>query len=595
VIEPVRGTFAELERAWADRRRALREQDVAGAEEAQRKVLALQEELAIDNLRPFAAAEVRDSQRALAARLEADALAHAELAVRLAPDLPEAHLALARARLARDGVARALAALGGVARAAARDPHTARAVGVDVAAALAAAILSASAAIVALLLARRFHLFAHDFHDLPVVRAGTPVQGALLALVVLGLPLSLGLGPLAAVAVAVAAAWLYLSLGERIVATLALLAFVGAPFAAEQVGRWATFTGTLAEEVYELEHGAGDAAAARLAARGDLPPAALAALGRHAKRRGDLAGARRWLEAAVDAGGRPADVLVNLGNVHLLGGDLEAAKAAWLDAADRAGPRLEALAAAHYNLSKLYVRQSALDQANEARRRAQQVAPELVARRAAEDDLRANRHLVDVPLDAAAYRALAAADGASGALGEWARRRIAGALPPHLWPWAPLGLVAALWALAALGGRLRVARACDKCGRPACARCDAATGLLCGQCVNVYVKKGVVEARDRVRKDRQVRRRARVARLAARAAALLGGGPGHVLRGEPVRGWLVLAAVLFAVFLAVFHRGVLPPPQPTPFAAAGRLALAIPLGAVAWAASLRAIFRSTRG
>jgi tetratricopeptide (TPR) repeat protein len=599
-IEPVRASIDDLGAAWAARRRALREGDVAAAEEARARVLAVKDELGVENLRALASVEIRDSQRALAARLQVDAVAHAELAARLAPGLPEAHLQLARARTVREPSrpGGALDALGRAVAAGARDPHTVRAVAADAFAALVAALVAAGAAAVVVLLAWRLPLFLHDFHDLPLVRAGTPVQAALLALALLALPLALGLGPLAALCAAVAAAWLYLRTAERLVASAALLALVAAPFAVERGAALASFGGTLAEDVWEVQHDAGDAAAARLVARDGrqpLPAPALAALGGHAKRRGDLDAARGWYDRALEAGGRGAGVLVNLGNVHLLRGDPDAAKAAWLDAADRAGGDLEALAAAQYNLSKLYVRQAALDQAQEARRRAAQAAPALIARLASDGDFRANRYLIDVPLSAASVRALAGDDPAPAVLGGAARARVAGALPAHLFPWAPLGLLALLWALVPFARRLRASRACDKCGRPACSRCDEAGGLLCGQCVNVYVKRGVVEARDRLRKDRQVRRHQRLARLAARAAALAGGGPGHLVRGEPLRGYLVLAAVAFAAALALLHRGILPPPQPTPFAALGRLAVAVPLGGLVWLGALREIFKRTRG
>ncbi|MFL5300509.1 MAG: hypothetical protein ACJ79R_09220, partial [Anaeromyxobacteraceae bacterium] len=194
-----------------------------------------------------------------------------------------------------------------------------------------------------------------------------------------------------------------------------------------------------------------------------------------------------------------------------------------------------------------------------------------------------------------AYRAISSLDPAPAAVGAAVRARLAGALPPHLWPWAPLGLLALLW-LSALGdGRVRASRSCEKCGRPVCARCDGATGLLCGQCVNVFVKKGVVEGRDRGKKDRQVRRHARLSRFLARAGAIAGGGTGHLLRGEPWRGFVLLALLFFAAFLAVFHRGVLPPPQPSPLASALRLAGAVALGAAVYAVAVRDVFKRTRG
>jgi hypothetical protein len=599
-IQPVRGTTAELFAAWHARRGALREQNVVVARDAERRLLALQEELGIENLRTFAAAEVRESGRALAARVEADAVAHAELAVRLAPDLPEAHLALARARFAREPSKplAALASFGGAAAAAVRDPQTARAFIGDVAAAALAALLAASGATLLVLLARRFRLFVHDFHDLPIVRSGTPVQGALLAVALLVVPVALGLGPFVLAVVAAFAAWLYLDLRERIVATVALLALVAMPYAVEHAARAAAFTGTIAEEVHELEHGIGDAAAARLGARAEreeLPAPALAALGTHAKRRGDLEAARTWFTAALARGGRAGEVLVNLGNVHMLQGDAEAAKAAWLDAADRAAGNLQALAAAHYNLSKLYVREATLDQAHEARKRALAEDAAFVRRRASEDDFRANRYLVDVPLTRAQYGVLTAADPAPAALGDATRARLAGRLPRAWWPWVPLALVAALWAVALAGRRMRPSRSCERCGRPACARCDGATGLLCGQCVNVFVKKGVVEARDRVRKEAQVRRRAGALRIAARVTAALGGGAGHLVHGHPVKGALLLLTFLFAVFLVVFRDGVVPPPQPAPLATLGRLAVAVPLAIAVHAFAVRDVFRRTRG
>jgi len=598
-IQPVRSSLSDLRQAWTARRKALREQDVAGAEEAERRIVVLQQELGIESLRPFAVAEIRDAQRALAARLDADAEAHAALAVKLAPGLPEAHLALARARFAREPSrpGPVLASLGRAALAAAQDPYTLRATAADVAVALLAAVLAAGAAAVLVLLLRRLPLFLHDFHDLPLVRAGTPVQAGLLALALLLLPLALGLGPLATLAVAASAAWLYLRLSERLVVTVAFLAFLAAPLAAEHGARLAAFSGTIAQEIWEVEHGPGEEAAASLVARGEekLPAAALAALGGHAKRRGDLEEARRWYDRALEAGGRGPEALVNLGNVHMLRGDPDAAKAAWLDAADRAGPNLDALAAAQLNLSKLYVRQVSLEQAQEARRRASQASPSLVARHASEEDMRANRWLVDAPVPMSAYTALAVQDPAPAALGAAVRAWLAGALPSNLWPWAPLGLLALLW-LSVLGDRrLRPSRACEKCGRPACARCDGATGLLCGQCVNVFVKKGVVEGRDRLKKDQQVRRHVRFGRILARAGAIAGGGPGYLLHDAPWRGFVVLGLLFFAAFLALVPGGVLPPPQPSPAASALRLGAAIVLGAAVYLIAVRDLFRRTRG
>jgi len=40
-------------------------------------------------------------------------------------------------------------------------------------------------------------------------------------------------------------------------------------------------------------------------------------------------------------------------------------------------------------------------------------------------------------------------------------------------------------------------------------------------------------------------------------------------------------------------RGLLPPPLPTPYVLAGKLAVAVPLGLVLWAVAVRDAFRRT--
>ncbi|HET8734396.1 MAG TPA: hypothetical protein VFM45_11575, partial [Anaeromyxobacteraceae bacterium] len=148
--------------------------------------------------------------------------------------------------------------------------------------------------------------------------------------------------------------------------------------------------------------------------------------------------------------------------------------------------------------------------------------------------------------------------------------------------------------LAAAARRLAPCHACEKCGRPACRRCDAGGGPLCGQCVNVFVKKGVVDARDRLRKEAQVRRHRQVHAVVARALAITGGGAGHVFVGQAGRGFAALAGLLFVGFLVWFWRGIMPPPLPSPYALWGKLAVAAPLGLLAWALVVRDLFRRTR-
>ena len=595
---PVQSTHARLMELWRERRTAGREADPARAEAAGKALLAVKHELAIENLVALSAAEVRESRRALSSNLSADAVARAQFAVALAPRFPDAHIALARARLAAEPtkLGPVLGALGDGIAAAAREPHTVRAFYGDLASAAFAAVFVAALATVFLLVVRRLRIFFHDFHHLPLLRGTAFVQSAFLALVLLALPILLGLGPMASAAVALLAVWLYLGLAERVVATCALLALVALPWAAGEVARATAWTGSLAEKIDDVERGGpSDEEVREIEARfggGTAPGPLYAAIGRHHKRRGNLDEALRFYALAAAADERAAEIQVNVGNVLFLKGDLEAAKAAYLAATDRAGSDLVVLGAAHYDLAKLYLRTSDMEKSAAAREKAEREAGEFLRRFGSDDDFSANRYLVDVPVPEGKVEALAVADGAPEAVEAWVRRRVAGTLPRSAWPWAGLGVVAFLWVYGLAAARLGPSTICEKCGRPACRRCDGGAGALCGQCVNVFERRGVVDARDRLRKEAAVRRHQQFELHAARILSIVGGGAGQIWRGAPVRGALLLAAILFAAFVVWFWRGVMPPPQPSHYVLAGKLAVAAPLGLALWAHAIRDAFRS---
>jgi tetratricopeptide (TPR) repeat protein len=599
-IVPVHATHARLMELWTERRTALREADPVRAETAEKALLAARRELAIENLFSLAAVEMREARRALQSNLPADAVAHARTAVELAPDLPDAHLALARARFAEapGKPGPALAALGDAVAAAAREPHTVRAFCGDLSSAAFAAAFVAALATVVLLVVRRLRLFLHDFHHLPLLRGTAPVQASFLAVVLLGMPLALGLGPVATAAVALLAVWLYLGLADRLVATASMAALLALPFGAGVVARATAWTGSLAETVHALEHGAlSDEEVSAIAARfagGPAPAAVHAALGRHHKRRGDLDAALRAYELAAAADPRAAEVQVNLGNVLFLKGDLDGAKAAYLTATDRAAGDLVVLAAAHYDLAKLYLRTSDMPQSAAARDKAEREAGEFLRRHGSDDDFAANRWLVDVPVPDEKIRALAGSDGTPDAVAAWAQKRLAGDLPRALWPWGPVAWLVGLWVLGLAASRLHPARACERCGGAACPRCEAAAGELCGQCMNVFVRKGVVDARDRLRKEAQVRRRLQLVNVATRILSIVAAGAGQVFHGATARGALLLLGTLFAAFVVWFWRGIMPPPQPSPYVLIGKLALAAPLGIALWAFAIRDAFRRTQ-
>ncbi len=598
-LEPVRISPARVEDLWQARRKAGREQDGAASRAAAGSLRDAMRELGIASLPWHAIAEVREAERSLRARAVDDAVEHASVAVALAPDLPEPHFALARALVAADPmkpVPAIRAAWAGFA-AAARDPHVARALLGDLSGAAIAALFGAAAATVSLLFLSRLRTFLHDFRHLPVVRAGTPGQSTALALALLALPFVFRLGPFAVLFAGGLAAWAYLSQRERLAVTFSLLALVAIPWLAGQAATVTAWQGTLADDVHEMEAGwPTPGFVADMEARSSreaLPAPALLAIGRWHKRQGDLSEARRWYDAALAADPRSAEAQVNLGNLLFLEGDLEGAKAAYIAAVDRARD-LSTLAAAQYDLSKLYLRLAAVGQSSEARRKAQQADAAYLARHGSDDDFRANAWLVDALPSTDRLAELAGRDAVPRAVGAAALRRVAGPLARWGWPVLPLVLVASLWGLALVTPRLAPSSPCDRCGRPACRRCDPGATASCGQCVNVYLRRNAVDPRDRDRKDAQVVRHARVRRWIERALAVLGGGAGHVVGGRPVLGFLVLFALIFLGFLAWFWHGVTPPPQHSPYAVALRLAVAVPLFALLYAIAVRDAFRRTR-
>ena len=595
-IEPVRATYEQIPSLWAARRQAQRDHDSAAARVARSRLLDVMRELGIENLATLASAQVREVERAIAARSPDAALEDATFAVELAPDLAESHLALARSRFGKDATSLlpVLSEVGAAVAAALREPHTLRAFLGDLSSAGLAALFVAAAATVLLLFARRLRHFLHDFAHLPIVRAGAPLQAAFLAMVILSLPVVFRLGTFLAFFALALASWLYLSRAERGVVTAALLSMLALPYLAYAAAGAAAWTGTLAEQVFELEHGADPGpVAAALEARAStegMPAPALMALGRHYKRRGDLDTAVRWYESAAAADPRSGEVLVNLGNAQFLKGNLDAAKATYQGAIERTGS-VTTLAAAHYNLSKVYLRQAAVEQQTEARKRALQQDRDFVEKYGSDDDFRANRYLIDVSVPEEQVTALARGDGGPRSVGEAVRARLAGPLPRALWPFGPLGLVGLLWLLALLRDRIAPSRICERCGRPACTRCDAVTGGLCGQCVNVFERRGIVDARDRLLKEAQVRRYQQWRQVGTRILAVVGGGLGHLFGGMPVRGFLFLLGLLFLGFVVWFWRGIVPPPQPSPYTALAKLAVSLPLAVALYALAVRDAFK----
>ena len=123
----------------------------------------------------------------------------------------------------------------------------------------------------------------------------------------------------------------------------------------------------------------------------------------------------------------------------------------------------------------------------------------------------------------------------------------------------PIAVVLALSGLGTVLRQAKTTKACVRCGRPVCRRCDPELSVgsaLCQQCVNVFARKNVVEPAVKIRKQIEIAQfRARTDKLTY-AFGLLCSGAGHVFSGLPIRGALYAFLFLFALFNIIFRHGV---------------------------------------
>ncbi|HEX4803937.1 MAG TPA: hypothetical protein VFV14_10510, partial [Myxococcaceae bacterium] len=130
----------------------------------------------------------------------------------------------------------------------------------------------------------------------------------------------------------------------------------------------------------------------------------------------------------------------------------------------------------------------------------------------------------------------------------------------------PIALAFAVSGLGALIRRPIASKACARCGRAVCRRCDPELSVgsaLCQQCVNVFARKNVVEPAVKIRKQIEVAQYRAEREKLTFALGLLFCGAGHVLSGLPVRGALHAFVFLVALFSIVCRHGVVRYPYGT--------------------------------
>jgi tetratricopeptide (TPR) repeat protein len=597
-----KGSLQDLLTHFRARQQALLEQNPRRVDQETAALRELKSDLGFPDFATAGEALAREGERRLQSHLTAQARGSAQLAVQLAPDLPAGYSLLGRAEIREAGLSglpEAGSASMQAIRAELSQPPAVRALLTNLALSALWAALAACALVLGLLVLYSLRYALHDFHHL-FPRAASPVQTYLLGITLLALPWLFGLGPFAVLASGAAVAWLYVRRQGQAVLGATLLLLVAAPFAVGSLARLSVIS-PLGFDLWSVERDLDSEQAAtrlqKLAEEPNASPAVLFALGHRSKRLGQLEDAEAYYRRALAAA--PSGIFHpyiqnNLANVLLLKGDLKGAQALY-ESAIEADPGKAAL---YFNLGQAFSRLLQLDQAQEAQRRSLELDRELIEHHMGQD-LHANAFLVDIELPWSEVAAAGAeGDRAEVGVRRQAEARIFGPLQGISTAIAIFtGLVLLLLSL--MRSRLSPSTSCERCGRPVCNRCDPglADDRLCGQCVNVFVKRAVSDPPARIRKEARVKAyqalRLRVARL---LSVILGAG--QVALGNPLAGAAVLFLMLFLLLnaLGMFLPGLATPFRP-PFVGLLPTALALASGLLflpAYIFSVRDTFAKTQ-
>lgn len=488
-----------------------------------------------------------------------------EAARRVAPDDAAVLLELAHAQWRAGAAANALPLLGEAAAASLGDPTF---VGAFVARGAAAAFFLICALLVVLVVVVAVPVLRLLAFDIWVFlpRGSHVVQGAALVLLAAAVPIVAGAGWVFAVLWILTLAVPYLSARARGVVVVAGVCAALLPTLAVYIGRGvAAPTSRAAVAWHALYDVDGDAARAALRAAEAKAPGGLTveekfALAVAARREGRIDEAQARFAALKE---RHSDVsYVHGGHGVLLAtlGQDDAALTAFGLAVTRADPSAPFVpVVASFNASLLHHKAGHLDKAQAAIAPVTQHAALLAELRRAtfrapEEVVSHNRAFVDVmpPRRAVAALVLDAANEDGGDAADAAAVQAAIAQP--LWhgldrtsATALLLAFVVVWLLiAGLAPRLRLARACARCGAAASRRVDGKDVPvdICAGCFHVFVNtKSRVDAAVKLKKERSIlfraRRRARTINLLSVVP-----GVGHLFAGAAVSGALLLTSAL---------------------------------------------------
>jgi tetratricopeptide (TPR) repeat protein len=466
----------------------------------------------------------------------------ARAASRLAPDLPSAQMALARASWRERDFATAARATAAALAALNRDLEASLWLRAAAWAVLCATLVGGALAFIGLSgvgVARRA---IHDVGDWVSTEMPEFARAALLGLAVIA-PLLLGEGVLGVALVVLGLGLLFGGRSDRIALTIAaglllLGTFHVAGLVATSLHALEADPGVLAVAAAESGN-ASPLEIARLERAERFEPYAAAALALRARRMGRLEEADARYRALLRA--RPGDSVLsnNAANVSLALGDSKRAIRLYNDAASALDS-----AVVYYNLSQAYGHAIQLDQQDRALSRAQAMDLDVVNELSDLHSLLGKTFVADLPTPVGELRARTlAASGERGMRSSLVERWAPGRLGREaVFGAAAFGAV--VFSAILLGARLAPSRTCGRCGRRICPRCDGPSppGAMCAACTRLTKRPETTDPALRMARVTELRHREqRRARLALGVSLLVPGSAG-VLAQRPFLG---LAGVLF--------------------------------------------------
>jgi tetratricopeptide (TPR) repeat protein len=481
----------------------------------------------------------------------------ARAAIRLAPDLPLAHMALGRALWLQESSP--FAAIRAIWRAMLAIPRHLESTlwfagtGLYV---LAWGMISGGLLCIALAAGAASTHAAHDLGDLVSDEMPAFARAAFLAAVV-GIPLALGQGWVGLGLAMFAVATLYATARQRCALAFAAAVVVAGLYPVARLSG-AALTAYSADPALEAAYSSTDGFAtaidrSRLEHRQDDDALAVQALAVDARRSGNLATADSRYQRIVADGTGDLAMLNNAANVRLALGHMELALDLYRSASER-GDSPKVL----FNLAQAYGAAFAVEDLNRTLAEAQRLNGDTVAELTQLQGSEQKGFTVDLPLERRPLWRRALASTAPERFAAELRDAAAPGVMGNSWQVAAISFAAVL-TLSVLGGRrLRASRRCSRCGRRLCPRCDPefGGGEICEGCTRLFHHPETTDRSLRLARVNALRRRdARVSRVVLFVSMLLPGTAGLFAR-QPWSSLLASLATGVAAWAIVFSDGV---------------------------------------